>query len=467
MSATAPKTVTTEKRGLILPLWRKIGYGVGDAGMNFSWTFISTFAMFYMTNIVGVGAAAIGTVMLLARLVDGITDVAFGGLLDRTHTKWGQARPWLFWSTFPLAIGTFMIFNVPAGLSETGKVVYFFVMYVLVGAFFYTAANIAYNALVALCTDDARTRVSMGSIRFVCTVIAVLFLTSAIVSIVGAFGGGQRGWTLVSLLYAAVLALLLLISFFSVKEMGVGETAGAMGAAPEAAPESKRPSFLQSLKIVLTNKHFLLVLGIILTCYIGVGAGNGAGIYYATYVLGDANVFGTLMIAATVPSAIALPFMAGIMAKYGMRMVNIVGCVLIVIGDLIAWFGQHSMPMLLIGLVIAGLGSAPFLGSFMAYVAAVGDNIELTTGAAIAGVTFSVSSVGIKVGQGLGGAIVGWALGATGFDGTAANQPDAAVSMMAILYILVPIAFALLRLIAFIPFTVEEENDAARRALSA
>lgn len=463
MNATTLDNPVEEQRGLILPLWRKIGYGVGDAGMNFSWTFISTFAMFYMTNIVGVGAAAIGTVMLLARVVDGITDVAFGGLLDRTRTKWGQARPWLFWSTFPLAIGTFMIFNVPGGLSASGKIAYFFIVYVLVGAFFYTAANIAYNALVALCTDDARTRVSMGSIRFVCTVIAVLFLTSATVSIVAAFGGGQRGWTLVSLLYAAVLAILLLISFFSVKEMGGGENASAEGTAPEA----DRPGFVESLKIVLTNKHFLLVLGIILTCYIGVGASNGAGLYYATYVLGDANVFGTLMIAATVPSAIALPFMAGIMAKYGMRMVNIAGCVLIVIGDMIAWVGQQSLPVLLIGLIIAGLGSAPFLGSFMAYVAAVGDNIELTTGSAIAGVTFSVSSVGIKVGQGLGGAIVGWALGATGFDGTAANQPDAAVSMMAILYILVPIAFALLRLIAFIPFTVEEENEAARRALSA
>lgn len=219
MSAPVAGVKPEEKRGLILPLWRQIGYGLGDAGMNFSWSFVSMFGMFYMTNIVGAGAAAIGTVMLLARLVDGITDVLFGGLIDRTNTKRGKARPWLFWSTFPLAVGTFMMFNVPAGLSADAKVWYFFAMYVLVGAFFYTAANIAYNALVALCTDDAKTRVSMGSIRFMCTIGAVLLLTNFTTRIADAFGGGQAGWTAVSAIYAIVIVVLLLVSYFSVHEL--------------------------------------------------------------------------------------------------------------------------------------------------------------------------------------------------------------------------------------------------------
>lgn len=79
-----------------LPFWRQLGYGLGDAGINFFWNFVATFAMFYMTNVVGAPAAAIGTVMLLARLADGVSDLAIGGLIDRTHTRWGKARPWLF-----------------------------------------------------------------------------------------------------------------------------------------------------------------------------------------------------------------------------------------------------------------------------------------------------------------------------------------------------------------------------------
>lgn len=227
------------------------------------------------------------------------------------------------------------------------------------------------------------------------------------------------------------------------------------------------PNFLTSLKLVLANKHFLLVLAIILLGYVGMGVSSGAGIYYATYIQGDPALLGPLTMAGLLPVAFVLPFMPQLMSRYGMRWVNIVGLLVICLGNVIAWFGQGSWMVLLAGLAIAGAGGAPFLGSFMAYVAEVADNILMKTGEKIEGMTFSVSSVGIKVGQGLGGAIVGWVLGAASFDGLAETQPDGALTAMAVMFIIAPIVASVIRILAFIPFTVEEENAQLRARVEA
>ena len=151
---------------------QKLAYGLGDFGGNFCFSFITSFALIYFTDVVGANAAVIGTLLMLAKCFDGITDVIMGNLMDHTHSKMGKARPWLFWSTFPLAIALIMLFNVPSTLSSNAKYIYIFIFYTLICAFFYTASNISYNALTSLATDNAEERVSMGSIRFICTAVA-------------------------------------------------------------------------------------------------------------------------------------------------------------------------------------------------------------------------------------------------------------------------------------------------------
>ena len=120
-----------------MPMLQKIGYGMGDAGCNFCWTFVASFIMIYCTNILGVSAAAIGTIMMMSKILDGITDLFMGRIIDITHSKMGKARFWLFVSTFPLSVSTFVLFNVPAGFTENTKYIYIFIVYTLMGAFLY------------------------------------------------------------------------------------------------------------------------------------------------------------------------------------------------------------------------------------------------------------------------------------------------------------------------------------------
>lgn len=87
-----------------LKLYNKVGYGGGDFAANMVYGLISSFVMIYLTNTIGMDAGIIGTLILVSKLLDGVTDILFGSLIDRTHSKFGKARPWMFWSYFGNAI---------------------------------------------------------------------------------------------------------------------------------------------------------------------------------------------------------------------------------------------------------------------------------------------------------------------------------------------------------------------------
>jgi len=348
----------------------KIAYGLGDFGSNYCWTFISSFALIYFTNTVGVSAAAVGTLMLVARILDGFTDVMMGGLIDRTKSRMGKARPWLFWSTFPLAIAMIMLFNVPAGFSGTGKIIYILIIYTLLGAFFYTASNISYNALVSLATDNPKERVSMGSIRFICAVLAGLTLMSTTMGLVDAFGTGQRGWAAVSILYALVFTGFTLITVFGVKEMKKKD--GADIPVAEKKNTSNGLTFGRSMVLLVKNKYFLIMLGIYLANYIGSGLG-GVGVYFATYVLGNSALLGTLSMAGIVPMIFILPLTPKLTGKMGMQKACFIGSLIGIGGSVIVVLSNGFLPVLMIGLVIRSAGSAPLIGTMYALVAEIAE----------------------------------------------------------------------------------------------
>ena len=147
-------------------LWEKLAFAVGDGGCNFVWTTIGSFLTLYYTDSVGISAAVIGTIMLLTRLLDGVTDLGRGALIDRTRTRWGKARPWVLWSAVPMGLGLVLLFNVPASLGSSGKIAYAAITYTLVAAVIYTACNLSYNTRLSLTAPNPKDRVLMSSLRF-------------------------------------------------------------------------------------------------------------------------------------------------------------------------------------------------------------------------------------------------------------------------------------------------------------
>lgn len=156
---------------------------------------------------------------MIAQMFNGVTDIAFGALLDRTRSRMGKARPWMLWGYVGCAVTLVASFAIPASLSETMQYVWFFIAYSLLNSVFFTANNIAYGALTALITKNAAERVQMGSIRFMFAFTTSMLIQTFTVRGVQALGGGAEGWRWIAIIYAIIGLVVNTISVFSVKEL--------------------------------------------------------------------------------------------------------------------------------------------------------------------------------------------------------------------------------------------------------
>lgn len=154
------------KNNLTLPKFiERFSYGCGDFGCNIIYTAMSAFLMLYYTDYAGVSAIAVGTIMMVSRIFDGISDVIMGVIVDRTKSRFGKARPWLLRMCVPFAISGVLLFSVPTSWAQTPKLVYVFITYNLVSTIIFTAINVPYSALNALMTQDPYERSVLSVFR--------------------------------------------------------------------------------------------------------------------------------------------------------------------------------------------------------------------------------------------------------------------------------------------------------------
>lgn len=169
-----------------LSIKEKIGYALGDGAANIAWRGVSTFLLFFYTDVFGITAATAGLLLLIARFSDGVSDVAMGIIGDRTHTKHGKFRPWILWTAIPLGVILSMLFTTP-NFGTTGKIIYAYTTYILF-TLIYTANNIPYGALMAVMTGDNKERTSIGSYRMVGAFAGGMLVQGALLFLVAHFG---------------------------------------------------------------------------------------------------------------------------------------------------------------------------------------------------------------------------------------------------------------------------------------
>ena len=149
----------------MLTVREKIAYGLGDTASNIIFQTVMMFLLIFYTDVVGISPAVVGTMFLVVRLFDAITDPLMGALADRTKTRFGQFRPYLLWLAVPFGIISIMAFTTP-DFTGNGKIIYAFATYTLL-MMAYTAINIPYSALGGVLTANPSERVSVQTYRFV------------------------------------------------------------------------------------------------------------------------------------------------------------------------------------------------------------------------------------------------------------------------------------------------------------
>lgn len=432
-----------------LKWYNKLGYGIGDFASNYVMAFVSFFLMWYLTDTVGLNGAIIGTLILIAKLADGVTDMIFGNLIDRTHSKWGKAKPWMFWSTFPLCIGLVLEFAIP-NMGATAQYAYFMVVYVLLNSVFYTANSISYSTLSALITRNQGERVQLGSIRYIFAFSAMMLLSITTNILLTAFGGGAYGWRMTAICYAVFACIVNTISCLSVKELPEEHTEAVEEGKAEPA---EKVSLIEALKTLGKNKYFFIVLGIYICFFFSTAIISGAGAYYTQRVLEDPSKFGTMQIAINLPLIVGLFVVPTFVNKLGIYKANVTGMTLSVIAGALAAYAAYArnFPLLLVFLALRGLFNAPLMGTLNTWIAEVAEYSFLKTGNHIEGSVFSCTSIGNKLGSGLGSAAIGWLLAAAGYNGLLDVQPASAISMITFVYAVLPaIMFVVIGILCYI-----------------
>ena len=463
MNDTTRTAAAGEKK--YLTWYNKVGYGSGDVAGNVVYVLLSAFVMIYLTDTAGLNAGIVGTLMMVSRLFDGFSDVIFGALLDRTNTRMGKARPWMLWGFVGCAGMIIAIFAIPTELGETAKYAWFFIAYTLLNAVFYTANNIAYSALTALITRNGSERVQMGSIRFMFAFGTNLLIQSITVGGVAMFGGGAAGWRTMAIIYALFGLAVNTLSVFSVKELSPEELAGD----DDTAQKEDTLTVLESAKMLLSNKYYLLILAVFLLTQVFTAMLN-MGIYFMKYILGDENLLGTFAWAINIPLIVGLLVTPIIVKKFGeMYRVNLGGYVIATLGRLgvlvAAYF--HDIPLMLILSAVASLGMSPLQGTLNAMIAEASEHTWLRTGKRIDGLMFSCTSLGVKVGSGIGTAAAGWLLAASGYDGGVSMQPDSAIQMLYVMYVWFPLVANALIFLLLTRLDVEKANARLREQTDA
>ena len=438
-----------------LKWYHKVGYGSGDVAGNCVYALLTAFMMIYLTDTVGMSMGIVSTLIAVSKIFDGVSDFFFGRMIDKTRTKMGKARPWMLWPYIGCAVCLVACFAIPLDWGETAQYVFFFIAYTLLNAVFFTANNIAYASLTALITKNTNERVQLGSFRFVFAFGTKIFIEAITIFAVKWLGGGAMGWRNIALIYAIIGLIVNTISVFSVKELPEADEG-----MEEEREEEHKLTFLQSFKLLLKNKYYIVICVTYILTQIYASL-IGIGTYYTKYILGNEEIFSDLSLAINITMVVALVVLPAVIEKMrGMYKLNMFGYMLAIVGRagvMVAGYAG-SVPLMLVFTAVSTLGIAPLQGDMNALIASCSEYTTLTTGQRLDGMMFSCSSLGIKIGGAFGTAICGWLLDAAGYAENVATQNAATTGMLQFLYLWAPIIICALVLGLLYFLKVEKAN---------
>ena len=209
-----------EKRKLTPAVLFERFCGCGDFGCNIIYTAMSAFLLFYYTDYAGVSAAAVGTIMLISRVFDGVSDIIMGTIVDRTRSKYGKARVWMLRMCVPFALAG-LLFSVPTFLGSTAKLVYVFITYNLVSTVVYTAINVPYTSLNALMTQDPYERSVLSIFRNLLATAGTLLINLVTLPLVEFFGDNAAAWTKTFAVLGVLAVVAFLLTFIERKSVSM------------------------------------------------------------------------------------------------------------------------------------------------------------------------------------------------------------------------------------------------------
>ncbi|MDE2501662.1 MAG: MFS transporter [Burkholderiales bacterium] len=431
--------------GWRLSIAEKVGYGFGDLASNLFWQMFSIFIAKFYTDVFLLGAATMGTMMLVTRVADAFVDPLIGTLADRTQTRWGHFRPYLIWMALPMALSAVLAFTTPS-FGGAAKIVYAYLTLTLM-MIAYSAINIPYSALLGVLTPNSEDRTSASSYRFVMALLPVFIIVNTALPLVQAFGGSAtspRGWQAAMIVYAVAAVALFGATFAMTKER-------------EQPPHEQKSALATDLRDLLRNRPWVVL------CIVGIAALTYANIrgtviiYYFDYVVpGGKEYFSPVMTTGAVAFVIGVMVTSPLAKRFGKRNFYMVSMTLTALLTAGFYFvPPANVPLVWGAHALISFVAAPTAPLVWAMYADTADYSEWKWGRRATGLIFSAASFAQKFGWAIGGGGTGWLLAYYGYVPNVAQSPRT-VDGIRMMMSFIPCAGAVVAIVALWFYRLDE-----------
>ena len=452
-----------------------LGYLIGPAGALLLNAVLATYLNVYYTDVLNLthiwGGIFLTVFPIVSKIIDAITNIIFGYIIDRTKTKQGKARPWLFLSAPLVAVTGVLLFTMPEA-SEGVQIAWIMLSYNLFYSFAYTIFNMSHNLMVPLSTRNTTDRGSLSVFNQISTIMMSGILVALIfpMVIMPALGVDKAKWITVMGLLSVITLPLILLEYYFTKERVTEEARNT---------EEQKIPFKTQLKIVFSDKYLLIVFTYFLIYTFGVSMKNLGLVYYCNYVLGTYNDGITQMLVSViggVPMGIGIFAVWPLAKKFGKRNVTMWGFVLYAIGSLVCWLVPTNLVVVLVGQFIKNIGGLPCAYVFMALFADTLDHLEWKSGIRCDGVAMSVYNVIAVALVGIVTGIFNGLLSASGYiapsldelgNTVAATQPQAVLDTITFSFVGLEVFTGIVLAVLLVFFSVEKTVDRKQAIIKA
>ena len=458
-----------------------LGYLLGPCGALLFNAVMATYLNVYYTDVLGLGTVWGGMFLvifpIISKIIDAITNVIMGVVIDRTRTKQGKARPWLLLSAPLVAVTGVLLFVVPSG-NQTLQIIWVMLSYNLYYSIAYTIYNMSHNLMVPLSTRNTSQRGVLAVFNNISTIMMSGIVVALIfpMAIIPSLGTSKTMWIICMSILSCISLPLVLVEYYFTKERVTAESNGQA--------EKKIPFTLQ-LKAIFTDKYMLLLLGYFLLYTLTSQLKNVALPYYCNYVLGtysDGITQTLVSVLGGIPMGIGIFAVWPLAKKFGKKNITVIGFVLYAVGSAICWMAPTNLYIVLVGQFIKNIGGLPCAYVFMALFADTLDNLEWKNGFRCDGIAMSAYSVIITAAAGIVTGIFNGGIAAAGYiapetvtvapelteamqkiltnaDGTFSvifNQPEAVSTVFTLFFVGLEAIAGLVYALMLIPVTVEK-----------
>lgn len=391
----------------------KIGYACGDFANDFTFTFASNYLMIFYTDVFGISAALVGTMFLVARIIDAFTDVGMGKLVDTLPpTKEGRFRPWLKRMAIPMfIISSLMYFYPAAHFSYTIKVLYMFITYIIWGSVCYTSLNIPYGSMASVISEDPGERTSLSSFRTIGSMIASITVTIIAPLLLFKESGGVQvsipsRFTMAGMAFGGIAMVAYFLCYhFSTERIVVSNK-----------KSKKSKGFFALVKALLNNRALIAIIVACLTMLFCQIMSTSMNIYLFAEYFNSSKLMAVTSLAGYLPMLLMAPFARKLTERFGKKECSIVGvAVASIFYGLLFVIHTTNVWLYIILMLIASIGMGFFNTVIWAFITDIIDYQEVKTGDRDDGTVYAIYSFSRKLGQALAGGLGGFALSFVGY----------------------------------------------------